>query len=92
MNEDEKKVLLDHNYEGVQEFDFSLPNWWLATFWGGIIFATVYIGYYIFMNGPSLQHEYYVDSQKIKKIRVAYMQKLKEFDLANFNNYKNLNN
>ncbi len=43
--------LLDHNYDGIQEYDNPLPRWWLALFWATIIFTPLYILYFHFGGG-----------------------------------------
>lgn len=35
--------LLDHEYDGIQEYDNPMPRWWLATFWVTIIFSIIYL-------------------------------------------------
>ena len=34
--------LLDHNYDGIQEYDNPLPKWWVYLFWATIVFAVLY--------------------------------------------------
>ena len=39
----ERDHLLDHSYDGIQEYDNPLPRWWINIFWATIVFAAVYL-------------------------------------------------
>ena len=43
--------LLDHDYDGIKEFDNPLPKWWVYGFYLSIAVAIVYIPYYHFGPG-----------------------------------------
>lgn len=44
MSDNIEPKLLDHSYDGIQEYDNPLPGWWSAGFWATIIFAFAYVG------------------------------------------------
>ncbi len=51
--------LLDHNYDGIQELDNSLPPWWLNLFYITIVWGVLYFFYYhVFELGPLQIGEY----------------------------------
>ncbi len=54
----EQDHLLDHNYDGIQEYDNPLPRWWLALFWATIIFTPLYILYFHFGGGMLAKERY----------------------------------
>ena len=41
--EQEKDVLLDHDYDGIKELDNVLPPWWVGLFYACVVFAIVYL-------------------------------------------------
>jgi cytochrome c oxidase cbb3-type subunit 3 len=42
MAAQEKDRLMDHSYDGIQEYDNPLPRWWVTIFWATIIFSLLY--------------------------------------------------
>ncbi|MBF0288595.1 MAG: c-type cytochrome [SAR324 cluster bacterium] len=69
----EKDKLLDHNYDGIQEYDNPLPKWWLGLFYISIIIAIVYVPYY-HMFGGKLPRELYEEEMA----SAAAMKKVQE--------------
>lgn len=67
----EEALLLDHNYDGIQELDNPLPRWWLLTFYITIVFGVAYAIYYMTGIGPDLRQELDVAMQKIEAKRAA---------------------
>ncbi|MGD9546890.1 MAG: cbb3-type cytochrome c oxidase N-terminal domain-containing protein [Candidatus Krumholzibacteriia bacterium] len=35
-------TVMEHEYDGIQEFDNRLPNWWMWIMWGSMVFALFY--------------------------------------------------
>ena len=54
----DQDYLLDHSYDGIQEYDNPLPRWWLAIFWLTIIFTPLYILYFHFGGGLLATEKY----------------------------------
>lgn len=50
---EKKDELLNHNYDGIQEYDNSLPGWWVALFYLCTIWGGIYVIYYHFGPGMS---------------------------------------
>lgn len=56
--QEEASILTDHDYDGIQELDNSLPPWWKYGFYLTIVFAVLYLGYFHGAGGPSSEQEY----------------------------------
>ncbi len=61
MSQSVDDPLLDHNYDGIQEFDNPLPGWWKMLFWGTIVFCIPYTYWYHFGPGLSIQEKFEAD-------------------------------
>jgi cytochrome c oxidase cbb3-type subunit 3 len=51
-------MLMDHEYDGIREYDNPLPRWWTWLFVLSIIFSLVYVGYYHIGIGPTIHDKY----------------------------------
>src|SRR5436305_1457490 len=69
LQKGEQRLLLDHNYDGIQEFDHLLPRWWLWLFYGTIAFSAWYSGYYLSGHGPNPQQELKIAMKEIDAMK-----------------------
>ena len=51
----DRDELLEHNYDGIQEYDNDLPRWWLGIFVVTAIFA---LGYLFYMHSGSFESQH----------------------------------
>ena len=74
--EEEASILLDHNYDGIQELDNNLPPWWKYGFYLTIVFAFVYLISYHVTGTSALQGKEYENEMAQAKLEVdEYMKK-----------------
>lgn len=60
--DDERDILLDHNYDGIRELDNHMPRWWVLGFYFTMVVAVVYLLYYHVTGwGPSSAEEYQME-------------------------------
>ena len=64
-NDPKEPLLLDHNYDGIQELDNKLPRWWVWLFYITIIYSAIYLVYYHVTSTGDLQAAEYANEMKI---------------------------
>ena len=75
--------LLNHNFDGIQEYDNPLPPWWVYLFVITIIWGGLYLFYYqIASIGPGSSEEY---SSEIKDYQNRFASVLSEEAGVNWN-------
>jgi cytochrome c oxidase cbb3-type subunit 3 len=68
--EEEHKILMDHEYDGIQELDNNLPPWWVWGFVLTIVVAVIYLfNYHVFGTGD-LQYKAYEKEMKREDAKV----------------------
>jgi len=71
--EKEKDILLDHNYDGIQELDNVLPPWWLWMLYITIIISAIYIYRYHLSGDWSSGQQWEQEMAAAKEKVDAYM-------------------
>lgn len=83
-NNDQKDVVKEHSYDGIQEYDNKLPRWWVGTFILTVVFGLGYWFYYQVFDIGKTQVEAYNDIVGIQELEAK--EKVPEsetpFDLA----------
>ncbi len=60
--------LLDHEYDGIREYDNPLPRWWVWIWAGSAVFSFAYFfQYHISGNGQSIAAAYAADMQEARE-------------------------
>lgn len=80
----EEDQLLDHVYDGIQEYDNPMPRWWVLIYWGTFWFSLVYIFHYWIGNGETVQEKYVqeMDVVNAERAKEALSQTVSEESLA----------
>ena len=63
--EEEKDIMLDHDYDGIKELDNYLPPWWKWLFYGSIIWGIGYLFvYHVSDSFPLSTEEYNIQKRQ----------------------------
>lgn len=75
--EQEKDVMLDHDYDGIRELDNNLPPWWKYGFYITIVFACIYLWRFHVSGSGKLQLAEYEEQLTTAEAEVkAYKEKM----------------
>ncbi|MBC8127771.1 MAG: c-type cytochrome [Gloeobacteraceae cyanobacterium ES-bin-144] len=69
-------ILREHEYDGIQEYDQKLPNWWLFTFYGAVVWFVIHWGaYYYTSTFKTPQEEVRQEIIDVQKKKAAELEK-----------------
>jgi cytochrome c oxidase cbb3-type subunit 3 len=68
----EQERLLDHEYDGIQEYDNPTPSWWHLIFIGSIIFSFFYFAFYQWSPlAPDMYERHAASEARVLKAQFA---------------------
>lgn len=83
--QDEKDIMLDHDYDGIRELDNNLPPWWKYGFYVTILFSVIYLVHYHVSGSGKLQAAEYEEQLQTASMEIAAYKK-KAVNLVDENN------
>ena len=73
---EEKDILIEHDYDGIQELDNPIPSWFMYLFYITIIFAVGYLlNYHVFHFGQLQYEEYRTEMAQANIAEKLYLSK-----------------
>jgi len=79
----DEEVLMDHEYDGIQEYDNPMPRWWKLIFLGTFVFSLGYLFWFeVSGHGLSVLASYEAEVQAFNKIEAARAMKEKPSEEA----------
>jgi cytochrome c oxidase cbb3-type subunit 3 len=81
----EEDRLLEHEYDGIKEYDNPLPRWWVWIFWGSCLFSVGYFfHYHLSGNGSSVAESYALEMREAREaeVRAAMGEKISDEALS----------
>lgn len=79
--ENEKDILMDHEYDGIRELDNNLPPWWKWGFYATIVFAIAYMSVYHVFQVADLQIAEFDRSNVEAEIEIAAYKKAQNLNV-----------
>jgi cytochrome c oxidase cbb3-type subunit 3 len=74
--EQEKSLVMEHTFDGIEELDNPTPAWFMVLFYGSIIFAIGYLlNYHVFNFGKLQDEEYAIEVQQAEDAKTAMLMK-----------------
>lgn len=72
--EEEKDLVMEHKFDGIEELDNPTPPWFMWLFYGTIIFGVAYfLNYHVFKWGLLQDQEYVVEVQQAEAAKAEYL-------------------
>jgi cytochrome c oxidase cbb3-type subunit 3 len=71
MKDKEQDKVLEHNYDGIQEYDNDLPRWWVQIFWITGIFGVVYALYFHWPTSLTPEQDLALKMEQIQALRAS---------------------
>ena len=63
--DEEQNLLLDHDYDGIKELNNKIPPWFMAIFYGSILWAAVYMVNFHILGSGNVQEDEYAEAVQI---------------------------
>lgn len=74
--EEERRIELNHNYDGIKELDNHLPPWWTGMFYGTVAFSVVYmLIFHVWLSAPLPAEELALEQKQAQIDIAAYQAK-----------------